>query len=455
MTDPGTVQIEIVPKLLPVFEGEADVRWAKGGRGSGKTMSFAKMTAVRGYMWSKAGISGVIGCGRQHLNSLDESSLAEIKAAIASEPFLAEHYEVGEKYVRTKDRRISYVFFGLNRNITSIKSKAKLLLVWIDEGEEVTETAFSTLLPTLRDEESELWINWNPRRKSAPVEKRFAQSKNPRFKGATVNWRDNPRFPAILERQRLDDLAERPESYDHIWEGAFATAIAGAYFAKSLAAARAANRFGRLAPDPLLRLRAMVDIGGTGQNADAFAMWIVQFIGREVRVIDYYEAVGQPIQAHLLWMQDKERGYTSDRCDIWLPHDGATHDKVYAVSYESALKAAGYDVTVIPNQGKGAAMSRINAARRMFPNCWFGEGTDPGVSAGVEALGWYHEKRDEERDIGLGPEHDWASHGSDAWGLCAVVYEDAVRARIKTTPKKPVAGSARSRWKRGSSAMAA
>ena len=201
-----------------------------------------------------------------------------------------------------------------------------------------------------------------------------------------------------------------------------ATAATGAYYAKALNEARAQGRVGFVAPDPLLRKRAFVDIGGTGRNADAFTIWVCQFIGREIRVLNYYEAVGQPIGAHLHWLH--ENGYSKDNLDFWLPHDGATHDKVYDVSYESALRSAGFTVEVVPNQGRGAAMSRINAGRRMFPSMRFHEErTEPGL----EALGWYHEKRDEERDIGLGPEHDWASHGADGFGLMAVCAEAAMR----------------------------
>ena len=75
-------QIALPPKLIPVFTGEADVRGAYGGRGSGKTRSFAKMTAVRAHMWAQAGRSGQILCTRQFMNSLDDSSLEEIKEAI-------------------------------------------------------------------------------------------------------------------------------------------------------------------------------------------------------------------------------------------------------------------------------------------------------------------------------------------------------------------------------------
>jgi phage terminase large subunit len=182
---------------------------------------------------------------------------------------------------------------------------------------------------------------------------------------------------------------------------------------------KAEGRLGKLGADPLMTLRAFIDIGGTGAKADAFTMWIVQFIGREIRVLDYYEAVGQDIGTHLAWLRNK--GYTSDKLQIWLPHDGATQDKVIDISYQSALISAGYAVEVVPNQGKGAAAARIESVRRIFPRVWMDVKCDE--AGGLDALGWYHEKRDEIRGIGLGAEHDWSSHASDSFGLMAIVAE--------------------------------
>jgi phage terminase large subunit len=413
-----TAQIELPPKLIPVFEGEADVRGAFGGRGSGKTRSFAKMTAVRAYMWDKAGRSGQIVCGRQFMNSLADSSLEEIKLAILEEPWLAAEFEIGEKYIRTRSGRVYYTFVGLDRNIGSVKSKARILLCWVDEAEPVTDHAWTVLIPTLREEDSELWVTWNPERKNSATHKRFRQARDERYKVAELNWRDNPRFPAILERKRQADMRERPDQYAHIWEGEFVTAVEGAYFAQALSKAKEENRIGRVAADPLMTHRAFIDIGGTGARADAFVIWIAQFIGREVRVLDHYEAVGQPAAAHVQWL--RSRGYEPSKCQVWLPHDGETHDRVHDASYESYFRQAGYSVTVVPNQGKGAAKMRIEAARRLFPSIWFNADT---TEAGRDALGWYHEKKDEERGIGLGPEHDWSSHSADAFGLMCVAYE--------------------------------
>lgn len=399
--------IKLPEKLIPVFDGPADVRGAYGGRGSAKTRSFAIMAAVRGYVFGMGGVSGQVLCARQYMNSLDDSSLEEIKRAIESEQFLADYYDVGEKYIKSKDGRVWFSFAGLDRSINSIKSKGRILICWVDEGEPVTDSAWSILIPTLREEGSdwnaELWVTWNPARKAAAVEKRFRNSTDKLVKIVQLNWRDNPKFPAKLERERLRDLSERPDQYAHIWEGDYLSAVEGAYYAKHLAQAKNDNRVCRLARDPLMSVYASWDIGGAGAKSDACAIWMFQVIGKEIRMVDYYEAQGQPLAEHVSWL--RKNGY--DNAEMILPHDGRQTDKFYGITYESELRKAGFSVRVIDNQGTGAAVGRIEATRNLFGNMWF---DSEKCAAGLEAVGWYHEKKDEKRGIGLGPNHDWSSH---------------------------------------------
>lgn len=411
--------VDLPAKLVPVFAGPAMYRGAYGGRGSAKTRSFAKMAAVQGIRFAQANQPGVIVCGREFMNSLDESSLAEVKGAIESEPWLAERYDIGEKYVRTKDKRVEFAFIGLRHNLASIKSKSRIRLLWVDEAEPVSETAWHTADNTVREEGAETWATWNPERKNSATHKRFRLDPPPESKFVELNWRDNPWFPETLNKKRLIDKEKRPDQYAHIWDGDFVSVVEGAYFAACITEAKAQGRIGRVAFDPLMRVKIYCDLGGTGAKADAFAMWPAQFIAKEIRTRDYYEAQGQPLAAHIEWLHSK--GYTPAKADIVLPHDGETNDRVVDVSFDSAFRAAGYDVTVVKNQGKGAARMRIESARRRFPSIWFDE---ESTEAGRDALGWYHEKRsDDDRNIGLGPNHDWSSHCADAFGLMCVVYE--------------------------------
>jgi phage terminase large subunit len=379
------------------------------------------MAAVWGLRASQEGKSGVIVCGREFMNSLDESSMAEVKAAIGSEPWLAENYEVGEKFIRTRDGRIDFAFIGLRHNLDSIKSKARIHLLWVDEAEPVSETAWMKAIPTVREHESEVWVTWNPERKNSATHKRFRLDAPDGAKIVELNYRDNPWFPDVLEAERQEDYRKRPDQYAHVWEGDFVTIVEGAYFARDLALAKQEGRIGKVAADPLMTLRAYWDIGGTGAKADATAIWIAQFIGKEIRVLDYYEDQGQPLATQVNWLREKKY----DRALCVLPHDGTKGDNVFDVSYKSALQSAGFEVEVIKNQGTGAAAQRIEAARRLFPGIWFNEATTEG---GRDALGWYHEKRHPDRLIGLGPDHDWSSHAADAFGMMCIAYEEPIKA---------------------------
>lgn len=426
--------VAIPDKLIPVFQGEADVRGSYGGRGSAKTRSFAKMAAVVGMRFGMAGVKGQVLCARQFMNSLDDSSLEEVKRAVEDEPVLASYYEIGEKYVRSRDGRIDFSFAGLDRNIDSIKSKGRILLCWVDEAEPVTESAWAILIPTLREEgegwNAELWVTWNPKREKAPVE-RFRNSKDPRVKVVEMHHSDNPKFPAVLERARLRDLEERPEDYAHVWDGAYKTHFEGAYYTKQLLQARQQGRVTRLPEDPYMSVNLFTDIGGTGAKSDNFVFIAAQFVAREIPVINHYEVQGQSLGYHLDWL--RTHFYTPQRSVIWLPHDGQTNDRVFAVSYESAFKQAGYQVRVVPNQGRGAAKMRIEAAKRHFNAIYFNEATTGGL---LSALAQYHEKRDDDRGIGLGPEHDAASHSADAFGMMCVVYDNHL-AQQRKPPKAP------------------
>lgn len=360
-------------------------------------------------------------CIREIQKDLAQSSKLLVESKLSAYGITqADGFRVFKDHIETPGDGL-IIFKGMNDyTADSIKSLEGFKRAWWEEAQTATKHSLNLLRPTLRAPGSQLWFSWNPRLKTDPIDIMLRGPELPTNAAIVkANWRDNPWFTAELEQERLDCLRMQPEQYDHIWEGGYVTVIEGAYFAKHLIQAKQEGRICRLAADPLMTIRLCVDIGGTGARADAFALWAVQYIGKEIRVLDYYEAVGQDLGTHLAWCRSK--GYDEKRAQFWLPHDGATSDKVHAVSYESALRSAGYTVTVIPNQGRGAAKARIEAARRLFPSIWFDE---EKTEAGRAALGWYHEKRDEDRGIGLGPEHDWASHGADAFGLACVAYEE-------------------------------
>lgn len=408
------MQRETIIPTARVFEPllqPARYKGAYGGRGSGKSHFFAGHMIERALM--DKGFRGL--CFREVQKSLKESAKRLIEDKLAEHRLgEADGFKIFREAIETPGDG-AIMFQGLqDHTAESVKSFEGIDVAWGEESQSISARSMALLRPTIRKEGSELWFGWNPRRKTDPVDMMLRGEALPT--GAVVvraNWSDNPWFPSVLDQERKDCLQTEPDQYNHIWEGDYATVLSGAYYAKALAIARQEKRVCRLAPDPNARFLAVWDIG----VRDATAIWICQFVNREIRVLDYYEAVGQPLSAHLEWL--RMNGYASAECI--LPHDGAKQDAVTAVRFEDHIRAAGFDVRTVANQGKGAALKRVETARRLFPAIWFNSEKCEG---GLDALGWYHEKRDEARNIGLGPEHDWASHAADAFGLMCVAYDE-------------------------------
>ena len=428
-------------KIFETLLAPARYKGAWGGRGSGKSHFFADQ--LLDDCLAEPGISGEgmrAVCIREVQKDLAQSSKLLIESKLVAHRLReSDGFKVFNDRIETpRDGMI--IFKGMNDyTADSIKSLEGFKRAWWEEAQTAKLRSLNMLRPTLRAEGAERWFSWNPTRKTDPVDIMFRGEEKPT--GAVVvqaNWRDNPWFTSELEQERQDCLRMQPDQYPHVWEGKYVQILDGAYYAKVLNAARLGGRMGKIGPDPLLTYRLFFDIGGTGARADAAAIWVMQFVGKEIRALDYYEAVGQPLATHLAWM--RSRGYSPGRSQIWLPHDGAKHDNVYDVSYESAFRDAGYnDVQVVTNQGKGAAKARIEAGRRHFPAFWFNDDPTPdvpSVTAGLEALGWYHEKKDDIRDIGLGPEHDWSSHGADAFGLAGICADRIIAEATRNWSKK-------------------
>lgn len=410
----STLRIETPRVFAPLLQ-PSRYKGAHGGRGSGKSHFFAEMLVEE--CLAEKGTLAV--CIREVQKTLAQSSKRLIESKIR-EMGVGSQFRVFNDKIETPGDGI-VIFQGMqDHTAESIKSLEGFRIADVEEAQTLSARSLTLLRPTIRAPGSQIWFRWNPRRKADAVDDFLRARKPDNAIIVEANWRDNPFWTKELEDERRLDLNLYPERYEHIWEGGYATAFEGAYFAKVLALARSQGRVGKVSADPLLPLRAVFDLGGSGAQADAMAIWIVQWVGREIRVLDYIEGVGQVLAYYVNEL--RERGYGKALCI--LPHDGVNENNITGKRYEDHLREAGFDVHRIPNQGKGAASMRIEAVRRIFGQCWFNKET---CDAGLDALGYYHERKDEARNVGLGPEHDWSSHGADAFGLMAIAYEEPLQ----------------------------
>jgi phage terminase large subunit len=410
-----TLQIETARVFQPLLK-PARYKGGHGGRGSGKSHFFGELLVEE--CLRVPGTRAV--CIREYQRTLAQSSKHLIEEKIKGLGVGAQ-FDIIKEHITTPGGGL-ILFQGMqDHTAETIKSLEGCRIAWIDEAQTLSARSLALLRPTIRAEGSEIWASWNARRKSDAIDEFLRAKKPDNAIVVQANWRDNPWFPAVLEQERLLDLKTYPDRYDHIWEGGYAKAFEGAYFAQGLAKAKLDSRIGKVAADPLLPIRSFHDIGGSGATADAYTIWIVQWVGQEIRVLDYYESVGQVLASHAQWMRD--RGW--EKALIYLPHDGVNENNITGKRYEQHWRDAEFKVEPpIKNQGRGAASLRIEAVRRLFPQISFNETT---TEPGRDALGFYHERKDEERGVGLGPEHDWSSHCADAFGLMAICYEEPSR----------------------------
>jgi phage terminase large subunit len=411
-----TLRIPTAEVFDPLLE-PARYKGAHGGRGSGKSHIFADLAVEM----CQADKGNQVVCIREVQKTLAQSSKRLIETKIQALG-VGQGFKVFHDKIATPGDGI-IIFQGMQDSTAeSIKSLQGFKIAWIDEAQAFSARSLSLLRPTIREDGSEIWASWNPTRKVDAIDDFFRGPLGlpPGAVCVQANWRDNPWWNATLEAERLLELERYPDRYDHTYEGGYAQAFEGAYFAKLLTQAKLKGRVGSFSADPLLPLRAYADIGGAGAKADAFVFWIVQFVDGDILVLDHYETVGQSIAFHVKWLRD--RGYQD--AEIILPHDGANTNNVTGKRYESHFEDADFKTRVIPNQGMGAASMRIEAVRRLAPKYKFNAAT---TEPGRQALGFYHEKKDETRNIGLGPDHDWSSHSADAFGLMAIDYEDPSR----------------------------
>jgi len=215
-----------------------------------------------------------------------------------------------------------------------------------------------------------------------------------------------------LASEELEDARRTMTSaqYQQEFECAFDVPALGAIYANEYQAARESRRIANVPYDPLLQVSTFWDLG----IGDSTAIWFAQRQGSEVRVIDYYEANGMPLDHYVGVLKGKPYDYAED----WLPHDAPAKELTSGKSAQEILKALGRNVRITP---KLSLEDGINAARMVFPRVWFDESK---CQRGLECLQNYRREMNEKLgEFRATPVHDWASHGADAFRYLAVAID--------------------------------
>lgn len=410
---------EFPAKLKCLFEPEeARYRILYGGRGGSKSWNVARALLL------KAGKNPLrILCAREFQTSIRDSVhklLSDQIVTLGLESF----YEITQNSIRGINGS-EFSFVGLKNNVANVKSYEGVDICWVEEAQTVSALSWNILIPTIRKEKSEIWITFNPELESDETYQRFVLNPPENSVVQKINWSDNPWFPETLKLEKDALQARDIEAYNTVWEGICRQTVDGAIFAKEIQMAELQGRITKVPYDATKPVHAIFDLGWS----DATAIWFLQFIGMETRLIKYAEFTQTTMSNILAKMQSF--GYVYDT--LWLPHDAENKTLAAAgMSIEEIVRNSGYKTRII---GKTPIVDSINAARTIFPNCYFDR---VNCDEGLKCLRHYRYEVDPDtKQFSKTPLHDQYSHGADAFRYIGLMIQEPKKVVKKPTYALP------------------
>lgn len=437
MTDASGPTAQFPAKLQFLFEPHR-YKVAYGGRDAAKSWSYAQALLILGTHRPLR-----ILCAREIQESIEQSVhklLCDRIAALELQAFYSAY-----KSTIIGPNGTQFTFHGLKHNIDNIKSIEGTDIVWVEEANKVSTESWEKLIDTIRKPGSEIWASFNPELDSDDAYVRFVLNTPTDAKVVHVTWEDNPWPSEVLRIRRETMFAQDPDEYQYIYGGHPRRTLRGAVYAAELRAAESEFRITAVPYDTTKGVHVFCDLGWGDQTA----LWFIQRVGLQWRVLRYYENRHQKWSHYLKYIEDTK--YLVDK--IWLPHDGK-NEQLGADSIEKQTKASGRACEVLDNPGTGAVLIGINAVREKFPFMWFDA---KGCQDGLAHLRRYVWDRTAGGLATRQPKHDEHSHCADAMRTFATSFRDTQpsqaqrAAEVKkklVTPVTMVPGGAPGGWMR-------
>ena len=397
------IDLKLTKEFTPFLEPNR-YKVVFGGRGSGKSFSIAQLLVLRAFKEPTR-----ILCAREIQRSISDSVLQLLNDTI-QRLGLTDFFDVQKSQIIGKNGS-RFLFLGLSNNITKVKSYEGLDICWVEEAESVSYTSWETLIPTVRKKGSEIWVSFNPNDEMDDTYQRFVVNPPPKAYVKKVNYNQNPWFPDELEKERVYLKSKNEDLYNHVWEGEVLSNRDGAYYAKFIPNDQIID----FKVEPNIPVDTYFDLG----ISDSTAIWLVQQVGMEIRVVDCYENQGEGLQFYINWLHDWRARHQAVFGDHYAPHDIQVRELGTGKSRLETARKLGIHFRVVR---KLTIEDGIHAARAILPKCYF-EKTN--TKDGLQALRRYRKEFDEKKGIYKPhPLHDWSSHYADAFRYFAIAFRD-------------------------------
>lgn len=213
-----------LPKWAVPLTKPCRLKGVKGGRGSGKSHTFAELLIAR--CLAKPNTRAV--CLREIQKSINMSVKTLLDDKI-EKLGVSEYFHSTDKGIRSTIGSGSITFAGLqNHTVDSIKSVEGVNIAWVEEAQSVSSHSLDILLPTIRAAGSEVWFSWNPEQPDDPVEQLFRGNDNATL--IHVNYTENPFCTDVIREQAEWQKRMDYERYNHIWLGGYNVASGAQIF---------------------------------------------------------------------------------------------------------------------------------------------------------------------------------------------------------------------------------
>lgn len=183
-----------------------------GGRGAGKSWAYARALIIRA-LEKKTRIL----CTREMQSSIRDS-VHKLLCDQIERLGVSHCFTVTERSIKAINGS-EFFFEGLYRNVNRIKSLEGIDYCWVEEAESVTRDSWNILTPTIRKDDSEIWISFNTGFESDDTYQMFVVNPPDNSVVKLINYYDNPWFPDVLKTEMEQDKARDPLLYEHKWLG--------------------------------------------------------------------------------------------------------------------------------------------------------------------------------------------------------------------------------------------
>jgi phage terminase large subunit len=400
------------PRKLQFLFKPARYKVARGGRGSGKSWSFARAILLR-----CAEKQTRVLCTREIQKSIQQS-VHQLLSDQIEQLGLSGVFEVLQTEIRGPHGSCIY-FSGLSDvTATALKSFEGVDVCWCEEAQAISSKSWKTLIPTIRKEGSEIWVTYNPELESDPTHEMFVTHPPPDCVSVLMNYSDNPYFPKTLEAERAHaEKTMRVDDYRHTWLGMCKPAVDGAIYFDAMSAAINAGRIRDVPHDGSLKTHVIVDLGWN----DATTIILAQKVSSEIRIIHYIEGNQRTLadyssELRALRLDDQPMNWG----EVWLPHDGFHVRHQTGKDDAAVMRGLGWAVAPKEVLTQTSINNGINRSREVFPRVYFNEKRTVRL---VECLKRYRWNISQKTGEAASPLHDEFSHGADAFRYLALASD--------------------------------